>query len=140
MSFFFRVDEVEVVASEQQSITTQERMTQRIFPPSYVMGRRRDLNVMKMENLNDSSFVPEDDPCSVRFVTEEEEVKLEDVLSMQSNTESVTADGAVDMIDVLIVDDNFFNIDVLEMLIGSNFPHNKMTSCYSGFEALDAIR
>ena len=37
---------------------------------------------MKMEQLNDSSFVPEDDPCSVRFVTEEEEVKLEDVLSM----------------------------------------------------------
>ena len=105
------------------------------------MSKRRDLNVMRMECLNDSSYMPEEDPGSVRFITEEEEVKLEDVLSIQSQTESMTRDGTEDVIDVLIVDDNFFNIDVLEMLIGSNFPHNnKMTSCYSGAEALDAVK
>ena len=60
----------------------------------------------------------------------EEEVKL------------VRGDSEVEapqVLDVLVVDDNFFNIDVLEILISTNYPDAKVTSRYSGEEALEAI-
>lgn len=41
--------------------------------------------------------------------------------------------------DILIVDDNYFNIEVLEELIESNFSNCKFESCFSGFEAIDLI-
>lgn len=41
--------------------------------------------------------------------------------------------------DILIVDDNYFNIEVLEELIESNFSNCHFESCFSGFEALELI-
>lgn len=42
--------------------------------------------------------------------------------------------------DALIVDDNYFNVDVLQQIFHEIYPNVKLYSCFSGKEALDEIQ
>jgi CheY-like chemotaxis protein len=72
-------------------------------------------------------FVEGDPRLPPRMVEEEEEKHAMPDLSGRAK-------------DVLIVDDNYFNIEVLTEVMDSNFPHCRYETCFSGPDALKLVR